>query len=411
MTIDDHSGSGRHGDGGGEASEDVEELIWTADAAGAAVGFDGRWEAAVGMSTAAGLGRGWLDALHPDDRESFDRAWREARERGRPFATEVRLRRGAGGPTFLMRARIAPVRDGSGAVGQWVVVLTRRCDAPRRDRDVLEPFAAIAAHDLQEPLRKIAAFGGRLAERCGPMLDPRGREDLGRMIAAAHRMRGLIAGLLEIARASGRARPRVEVDLSAVAAGVLSDLEDLVARTGGRVEVGPLPTIRADPTQMRQLLQNLIANALKFHRPGVAPSVRVSARAVPGEDGSPACLLEVADDGVGFDEAHLGRILRPFERLHGRDAFEGSGLGLAICLGIVEAHSGRIAASSAPGEGSTFRVTLPTPPATSGTEPMPHADATPPTKSADDRRPSHARRLEAPAGADPRAGRPGGRDV
>jgi PAS domain S-box-containing protein len=408
MTIDDQPAHAPDG----EPPEDADGLILTADAAGAALGLDGRWEALTGLPAAAALGRGWLEALHPDDRETFDRSWREARERGRPFASEVRLLRGgAGGASVPMRTRALPVRDGSGAVSQWVVVLSRRVDAPR-GRDELERFAAVAAHDLQEPLRKIAAFADRLADRCGPALDARGREYLDRMIAAASRMRRLIDGLLDLARAS-EGVPMVAVDLSAAAAGVLSDLEDLIERTGGRVHVGPLPTIPAEPTQMRQLLQNLIANALKFHRPGTPPSVRVSSRVVAGDDGSPACLLEVADDGLGFDEANLGRILTPLGRLHGRDAFEGSGLGLAICQAIVEAHSGRISASSAPGEGSTFRVELPMKPAPPENHPMPQAAPAPApaTMPADDRRRLRPSRAEAPAGADPRGRRPGGGDV
>ncbi|HVO24550.1 MAG TPA: ATP-binding protein, partial [Candidatus Margulisiibacteriota bacterium] len=136
--------------------------------------------------------------------------------------------------------------------------------------------------------------------------------------------------------------------------------------THGRVEIAALPTIEADPTQMRQLLQNLLSNALKFHRPDVAPSVRVSGRLLNGSSRSPAqpategvCEISVADNGIGFDEKYLDRIFTIFQRLHGRNQYEGTGLGLAICRKIVQRHRGQITAHSTPGQGATFVVTLP----------------------------------------------------
>jgi len=150
------------------------------------------------------------------------------------------------------------------------------------------------------------------------------------------------------------------VDLEQVAAGVLSDLEAAVARTHGRVTVGPLPTLEADPTQMRQLLQNLIGNGLKFHRKGVPPLVHVEATAEPVPEGGREMIrLVVSDNGIGFDEKYLDRIFTVFQRLHGRAEYEGTGIGLAVCRRIVERHGGTITARSTPGEGSTFIITLP----------------------------------------------------
>jgi signal transduction histidine kinase len=142
---------------------------------------------------------------------------------------------------------------------------------------------------------------------------------------------------------------------------VISDLEARLAQTGGRVEVGALPTIEADPLQMRQLLQNLIGNALKFHRPDVAPVIRVSARPSGETDANGFDLwqIEVADNGIGFDEKYVDRIFKIFQRLHERHVYEGAGMGLAICRRIVERHGGAITARSAPGEGATFIITMP----------------------------------------------------
>jgi PAS domain S-box-containing protein len=229
----------------------------------------------------------------------------------------------------------------------------------------LQDFASVASHDLQEPLRKIQAFGDRLKTKHGDALGEGGRDYLGRMQNAAGRMQTLINDLLTFSRVTTKAQPFVSVDLAEVAAGVVSDLEARVERSGGRVEMGEMLTLDADPLQMRQLLQNLIGNALKFHKPEEPPLVRVwCERAASGGDnkesaGGGLCRIHVSDNGIGFDEKYLDRIFTVFQRLHGRHAYEGTGVGLAVCRRIAERHGGSITAESEPGRGSTFIVTLP----------------------------------------------------
>jgi signal transduction histidine kinase len=185
------------------------------------------------------------------------------------------------------------------------------------------------------------------------------------MQAAAGRMRSLINDLLTFSRVETKAQPFRPVDLGRVAREVLSDLEGRIEQTGARVEVDGLPTVEAEPTQMRQLLQNLIGNALKFHRPGEPPVVQVHGRPAlaPEGEGDAAdptlCRIAVQDNGIGFDEKYLDRIFGVFQRLHGRGEYEGTGMGLAICRKIVDRHGGSITARSAPGHGATFLVTLP----------------------------------------------------
>jgi signal transduction histidine kinase len=232
----------------------------------------------------------------------------------------------------------------------------------------LQEFASVASHDLQEPLRKIQAFGDRLQTKCAQGLDEQGLEYLGRMQHAAARMSTLINDLLTFSRVTTRAQPFQAVDLAEIARDVVCDLEGRLQQTNGRVELGPLPTVDADALQMRQLLQNLIGNALKFHKPGEPPVVQVegdvlseaSALSIAnGVPSGPVCRLTVRDNGIGFDEKYVDRIFNVFQRLHGRGEYEGTGMGLAICRKIAERHRGRITAQSSPGNGATFLVTLP----------------------------------------------------
>jgi signal transduction histidine kinase len=220
----------------------------------------------------------------------------------------------------------------------------------------LEQFASVASHDLQEPLRKIEAFGDRLKMNRDALND-QSRDYLDRILSSASRMRTLINDLLSFSRIATRAQPFKPVDLAAVAREVSSDLEGRVQEVDGRIELGTLPAIEADPLQMRQLLQNLIANALKFRQKDIPPVVRVAAELVA--DDPERIRLTVADNGIGFEEQYLDRIFEVFQRLHGRNEFEGTGIGLAICRKIVERHGGTITARSKLGEGSTFIVTLP----------------------------------------------------
>jgi light-regulated signal transduction histidine kinase (bacteriophytochrome) len=167
-------------------------------------------------------------------------------------------------------------------------------------------------------------------------------------------MRRLIDDLLTYARVTTRARAFTATRLDDVLDGVLSDLEVRIEQVGGRIERNPLCTIDADSLQMQQLFQNLVANALKFHRPGVAPIVRIGSK-LEGD----RCVITVADNGIGFDEKYLDKIFTIFQRLHGKQEYEGTGVGLAVCRRIVDRHGGTIHAHSRVGQGAGFTVTLP----------------------------------------------------
>jgi signal transduction histidine kinase len=231
----------------------------------------------------------------------------------------------------------------------------------QRSNRELEQFAFVASHDLQEPLRKIQAFSDRLKTKYGEKLDEQGQDYVVRIVSSASRMRRLIEDLLTFSRVSTKPTTLAVVDLNRVVQDVLSDLEGRLLESGGKVEVGPLPSVTADGPQMGQLFQNLIGNGLKFRRPGVPLVVKVASRPLPAEGEAEECHeITVSDNGIGFESAYAERIFQLFQRLHGRHEYEGTGMGLAICRKIVERHGGSIRAEGKPGEGATFTITLPT---------------------------------------------------
>jgi light-regulated signal transduction histidine kinase (bacteriophytochrome) len=203
--------------------------------------------------------------------------------------------------------------------------------------------------------------------KCGSALSETGHEYLERMQDAARRMQTLLHDLLTLSRVTSKAQPFESVPLHEVLCQVVSDLEVHIEQLGASLEIGNLPTAEVDASQMRQLFQNLISNALKFQRPDVKPVVAISSKILVVEDqvipgalpGDKVCRIFVQDNGIGFDEKYAERIFTVFQRLHSRSEYEGTGIGLAVCRKILERHGGIITAKSADGEGATFIVTLP----------------------------------------------------
>lgn len=217
----------------------------------------------------------------------------------------------------------------------------------------LEHFASIASHDLQEPLRKIRSFTDRLKAKL-EFLGETERDYFNRIDNAAGRMAHLIDSLLGYSKISSDTTVFQEVDLAEVMAEVLSDLEIRILESEAAVHVPELPTILANRFQMRQLFQNLIANAIKYARAGVPPEVTITCQTRDGR-----LLLGFQDNGIGFEEKYVDRIFKPFQRLHGKHEYEGTGMGLAICDKIVRLHAGQIIVHSTPGKGSLFIIDLP----------------------------------------------------
>ena len=232
-----------------------------------------------------------------------------------------------------------------------------------RSNRELEEFAYVASHDLQEPLRKIEAFGDRLRTRFASQLPDDGQMFIERMQHAAGRMRRLISDLLGYSRVTTKANPFKQVDLNKITADVLGDLQVRIDEQKATINTGPMPTIMADPTQMGQLVQNMLSNALKFVKPGVPPVIELSAAIEDRVDANGAtkreCVIRIADNGIGFENKYKEQIFKIFQRLHGRLEYEGTGVGLATCRKIVERHEGFIDCDGRPGEGATFSIHLP----------------------------------------------------
>jgi PAS domain S-box-containing protein len=291
------------------------------------------------------------------------------------------------GSLFLSECMLNPIEESGKRVGDVLIFrdvtskrhaereLAEKAEELARSNAELEQFAFVASHDLQEPLRKILAFGDRLKAKCDAAQLTDGRDFLERMQNAAARMQTLINDLLTFSRVISRAQPFTPVDLNVVTREVLNDLEVRIEKSKARVEVSELPIIDGDPTQLRQLIQNLVGNALKFHAAGASPVVRVQAKQVPdaenparpgagtkkgdATEASERWEITVEDNGIGFEEKYLEKMFAVFQRLHGRQEYEGTGIGLAVCRRIVERHDGTITARGKPGEGACFIVRLP----------------------------------------------------
>ncbi len=368
-------------------SESLPQIVWVARPDGVHEYCNKRWYNFTGLPVEKSVGYRWIDAVHPEDQALVRDTLQKAVAEVQPFELEYRLRHHVGIYRWHLD-RAIPLRDKKGRVVRWFGTATDIDDRKRagdeleervrertaellnrttelaRSNQELEQFAYVASHDLQEPLRKIQAFGDRLKTAFGNQLGDQGQEYIYRMMSSASRMRRLIEDLLTFSRVTSRQRPHSEVDLNETVRDVLSDLEEVVTRLGAHVVVGPLPTVYAEPSQMRQVFQNLLANALKFHRPGVPPRVTVRAELLPNgphdEVDQPTVRIEVIDNGIGFEEEYRERIFQVFQRLHPRGQYEGTGIGLAIVRKIVERHGGTVTATCLPGSGATFAVTLPT---------------------------------------------------
>ncbi len=280
------------------------------------------------------------------------------------------------GTSRWQRINKAPLHDGNRAVIGVLGIYEDITEQKRADEKLrqtldelantnaeLERFAYVASHDLQEPLRMVASYVQLLGIRYQGQLDADADEFIGYAVEGARRMQQLILDLLEYSRIGTRGSPRQPTDATVACQTAIQDLELAIAEIHATIECDPLPTVLADPSQLQQLFQNLIANAIKFHS-AKPPHVRISARQTfegseTSKVSSKVWEFAVRDNGIGIEAEYFNKIFVIFQRLHTRKAYAGTGIGLAICKKIVERHGGRIWVESQLGHGATFYFTLP----------------------------------------------------
>jgi len=243
---------------------------------------------------------------------------------------------------------------------EWERELTEYMDQLKRSNRDLQDFAFVASHDLQEPLRRIRTFGDLLLLKCGDSLSNRCVEYVGRMQKASENLQMLIESLLTYSRLSTKTNPFSMINLNEIVQQAIENLESRIRDTKAVIEIDDLPTVEADGSQILQLFQNLISNALKFHQKGNPPRIKIYVQPVPGERSSGRRIFQICveDNGIGIEEQYIDLIFSPFQRLHNKSDYDGVGIGLSICKKIAERHRGRITVKSVINNGSTFIVSL-----------------------------------------------------
>jgi light-regulated signal transduction histidine kinase (bacteriophytochrome) len=246
-------------------------------------------------------------------------------------------------------------------------VLLQKNEEFERSNQELASFSYVASHDLQEPLRKIQTFSHRIQEKEFERLSLQGKEYLTRMAAAAERMQALIEDLLTFSRTNTGPRVFQKTDLNKMMEQIISDLKDNIEEKSAVVEYKNLPSVHVVSFQFKQLMENLILNSLKYHKKNQPPHIKIKAVPAKGnlitewdaDKNKIYYVIEIKDNGIGFEQRYATKIFELFQRLHGKSEYPGTGLGLAICKKIIQNHHGFIIAKGEPGKGASFIIYLP----------------------------------------------------
>lgn len=394
-------------------ADTMPQLVWITRSDGYHEYYNKQWYAFTGTQEGASDGEGWNDLFHPQDQALARKVWQRSLETGEPYEIKYRLHHAPSDSYRWVMGRALPFKNDKGEIIKWYGTCTDIDDSVKeiemrkrleqalkeeqarlesrveertsqlrltneglrkeikkrqrieqklreygeelqRSNKELEEFAYVSSHDLQEPLRKIQAFGDLLVDEHGDKLGE-GKEYLDRIQNSAQRMSALIEDLLTFSRVTTKPSTPGPVDLNEIMHGAVADIQDRIEKEGGAVEVeAGLPTVLADEVHMRQLFQNLLSNGLKFHPKDRAPVVKV--RSKKTDDGH---VITIEDNGIGIEERHKERIFAVFQRLNTKQAFDGTGIGLAVCKKIIERYGGTITIESVVGTGTTFHITLP----------------------------------------------------
>ena len=371
-------------------ADSMPQHIWTSDALGNLNYFNESVYTYSGIPVDEIEKKGWLQIVHPEDREANVNTWMEAIKTGNDFLLEHRFRRYDGEYRWQLSRAIAQ-KDDQGKIQMWVGTSTdiqdqkdfttklekevqeRTAQLELKNKDLinmnieLQSFAYISSHDLQEPLRKIQTFASRLSDLDEQNISAKAKTYLSRIEVSAKRMQTLIQDLLEYSRTNSAERIFVKTNLDDIAEEILSDFSDRIEEKNAHVNFHPLGEATIIPFQFRQLLHNLVGNALKFSKKNVTPVIEISAERIKGKSiqedvNYPERIyyhLKISDNGIGFEAEYKERIFEVFKRLNTETEFAGTGIGLAIVKKIVENHKGIITASGEKGQGATFDIYIP----------------------------------------------------
>ncbi len=365
-------------------------MVWISDPQGNIYYFNRSVYEYSGFSPEQLASSGWLDIVHPDDREENLETWFKCIETGTPFLFEHRFRRHDGLYRWQL-SRAVPQYNEAGQIEMWVgsstdihdhkvfadeleeqVIqrtkeLVNSNEALLKSNTELAQFAYVASHDLQEPLRKIQTFVTMVTELEKSRISEKGSEILQRLRSTAERMQQLVVDLLSYSRVNKMENHFSKTDLNYLISSILLQMEDNLENRGIRVSIDQLPDVWAVPFQMEQLFTNLLSNAIKFSDTTKQPIIQIRYEQLPegehqDEEMNPGWAyhkIEVEDNGIGFDEEYKDRIFQVFQRLHAKESFPGTGIGLAICKKIIDNHQGKITASGEIGKGAKFTIYLP----------------------------------------------------
>ncbi|WP_394774224.1 PAS domain S-box protein [Flavobacterium sp.] len=371
-------------------ADSMPQHIWTSDALGNLNYFNESVFSYSGIPVDDVVKKGWLQIVHPDDREANVNAWMDAIKTGNDFLLEHRFRRYDGEYRWQLSRAIAQ-KDTEGKIQMWVGTSTdiqdqknftnqlekevqeRTAQLELKNKDLinmnieLQSFAYISSHDLQEPLRKIQTFVSRLSDLDEGNISAKAKTYLSRIEFSAKRMQTLIQDLLEYSRTNSAERVYIKTNLDDIAQEILSDFSDRIEEKNAVVNFHPLGEATVIPFQFRQLLHNLVGNALKFSKKNIPPVIDIKAKSIKGSDIKQDINyldkiyyhLQISDNGIGFDAEYKERIFEVFQRLNTESEFAGTGIGLAIVKKIVENHKGFITASGEKNKGATFDIYIP----------------------------------------------------
>ena len=366
------------------------QQVWTADTQGNLNYFNQSVFDFSGLTLEQIIKGGWLQIVHPEDREENIQQWIKAISTGKDFLFEHRFRRYDGEYRWQL-SRAIPQKDEHGNIQMWVGTSTdiqnQKIFANELERQVqertkelaqnnielektnkeLEAFAYISSHDLQEPLRKIQTFATRLLDKEYNNLSENGKDYFRRMHNAAERMQTLINDLLAYSRTNTFERKYEKINLNKMIEEVKEDMQEELLQKNATLEAAQLCEINIIPFQFRQLLHNLISNSLKFSNPNRAPHLKIKNKIGKGIefknnkllDSTTYCHISISDNGIGFEQHFSEKIFELFQRLHGKNEYNGTGIGLAIVKKIVENHNGIITAKGQLNKGATFDIYLP----------------------------------------------------